>query len=207
MKRTALGILGPLVVIPTAAWAVPMSASAPAAPSSAAVSVGPGGSATYDPPEVKVRVGGTVTWTWSSSGHSVTDSSGLDLFDSGVLGSGSTFSFTVFASGKYRYVSTADSGMSGTVSVPIRINPSTGTDQTMFKLTWADAAPPQGVAYDVESRVKGAPRWGRLNFSAKRAASLQLPRGKWQFRERMELVAPDGAHTDWSPIGTLTVTP
>src|SRR6476620_11365744 len=36
------------------------------------VTVGPGGSFTFDPDPVNISVGDTVRWTWGSSGHSVT---------------------------------------------------------------------------------------------------------------------------------------
>jgi plastocyanin len=36
------------------------------------VVVGPSGSLTYNPPSVTVKVGGSVRWTWGSSGHTVT---------------------------------------------------------------------------------------------------------------------------------------
>ena len=76
------------------------ASSAFAAPPSASVTVGPGGQSVFDPASATVRMGGTVTWTWGSSNHSISDSSGLGLWDSGVLGAGSTFSFTFVGAGK-----------------------------------------------------------------------------------------------------------
>jgi hypothetical protein len=46
------------------------------------------GSAVFDPSVVNVRMGGKVVWTWDSSGHSVTDTTGMGLYDSGVLNTG-----------------------------------------------------------------------------------------------------------------------
>jgi plastocyanin len=41
------------------------------------VTVGPGGSLTFDPASVTVKVGGRVRWTWGSSGHTVTSGTAL----------------------------------------------------------------------------------------------------------------------------------
>ena len=41
-------------------------------PDSATVTVGPGGTRTFSPASVTVKVGGQVRWVWASSGHTVT---------------------------------------------------------------------------------------------------------------------------------------
>jgi plastocyanin len=68
-----------------------------AIPGAAEVIVGPDGSDTYDPSTVWLRMGGATTWTWASDGHTVTDSSPLGLFDSGVRNSEAIFTYTSVA--------------------------------------------------------------------------------------------------------------
>jgi plastocyanin len=198
-SRRAVLTLVAVSLAPTLAWSAPAAvASVSLAPATAQLAVGPGGSATFVPSAVKIRIGGTVTWTWASSGHSVTDSSGLGLFDSGVLSAGSTFSHTFTASGKYRYASTSDEGMTGTVNIPIRINPDTGSSQTIFKITWATVPPPHGLSYHVKCRY-GALPWGTCNFGPLMSVRSQLRAGKWEFRARLE-DSGTGRFVDWSPF-------
>jgi hypothetical protein len=51
--------------------------------------------------EITINVGDTVQWTWITGGHSVTSDDGL--FNTGVLGAGSTFSFTFDQAGDFAY--------------------------------------------------------------------------------------------------------
>lgn len=49
-----------------------VTVSATSSTDTAEVVVGPGGSRTFSPTSVTVKVGGHVRWTWGSSGHTVT---------------------------------------------------------------------------------------------------------------------------------------
>jgi hypothetical protein len=141
----------------------------------------------FDPSVVNVRMGGTVTWTWASDGHSVTDTTGLGLYDSGVLDSGATFPYTFEAASKYDYASTPDPGMTGTVKVPMRAHPTTGNTQTVFKITWAVAPPPPGMDYVVKERHEDGP-WAMARVGTSESFRKQLPlAGTWEFRARIEL--------------------
>ena len=184
------------------AWAFPTAAMA--APPTASVMVGQPGSPIFVPSAANVRMGGTVTWTWATSSHSVTDSSGLGLYDSGVRSSGSTFSYTFIAAGKYHYVSPADPGVTGIVRVPIRVYPTTGASQTTFKITWASGPPPNGMDYFLENRRKPQD-WSLLSRSSVTSLSRGFPNGTWEFRARLES-GVTGAHGAWSPIYKLVVT-
>jgi hypothetical protein len=160
----------------------------------------------FNPPAVKIRLGGVVTWTWASSGHSVTDSSGLDLFDSGVLASGSIFSYTIFASGKCRYASTPDPGMTGTVNCRSGSTHPWGTATRAFGSGGATTAPPSThIAYLVEGKLKKAPRWGGFNNGPELSLTRTFSHGTWEFRARMQDF-DTGQHTAWSPISKLVVT-
>jgi plastocyanin len=71
----------------------------------------------FDPAEVTVAVGDTVTWTNNDSvGHDVT----ADDFESGEaggLGNGDTFAHTFEEAGTFDYVCTVHPGMEGAVTV------------------------------------------------------------------------------------------
>jgi plastocyanin len=85
-------------------------------PTTAAVTVGPGGTLTYAPQTVDIAAGGTVTWTWAGGVlHSVTSDTGL--FDSGIKSTG-TFTVTFPTAGTFPYHCAVHGlVMSGTVVV------------------------------------------------------------------------------------------
>jgi plastocyanin len=87
------------------------------------VTVAPGGAFSFDMKDITIQVGDTVKWTWDGDGHSVT--SGIPnipdgLFDSTVLDTGATFSFTFTTPGVVDYYCKphgACCGMVGSVTV------------------------------------------------------------------------------------------
>ena len=71
---------------------------------------------TYQPANMQVRVGTTVTWTNQDSvPHSVTFKNGMK--DSGLLTQGQSFSYTFNTPGTYQYYCTVHPYMVATVSV------------------------------------------------------------------------------------------
>jgi plastocyanin len=70
----------------------------------------------FEPADVSVAVGGTVTWTHEGSlPHTVTASDGA--FDSGNLAGGETFSFTAEEAGTIDYACSIHPDMTGTITV------------------------------------------------------------------------------------------
>jgi len=95
--------------------------SAEAGPAKDAVEVSMEGIA-FDPPEVTVKKGGTVTWTNDEDvGHDVTkeDGPGPDFSsgDPGAMSEGDTFEQTFDMAGETAYVCTVHPNMTGTVTV------------------------------------------------------------------------------------------
>ncbi|HEY3663229.1 MAG TPA: plastocyanin/azurin family copper-binding protein [Chthoniobacterales bacterium] len=87
------------------------------------VTVDPTGNFTYEPYNVSIQPGDTVTWNWGTTGHSVTAGTPghpSGLFDSGVLKTGATFTYTFPGAGTYNYYCTPHGvccGMVGIVTV------------------------------------------------------------------------------------------
>src|SRR4029079_3611712 len=87
------------------------------------VDVGASGSLMYSPSFIEIQPGDTVKWTWKGTNHSVTSVTpghATGLFDSGIKGNGSTFSFTFPNSGTFLYFCIPHGsccGMIGTVMV------------------------------------------------------------------------------------------
>jgi plastocyanin len=103
----------------------PTSPSAPSptpspGPQSAAVTIPAGaeflGSRAFVPGDLSVAVGTTVTWTNTDS-TSHTSTSDVPGWNSGIVGSGRTFSFTFQAPGTFRYHCDVHPSMVGTVVV------------------------------------------------------------------------------------------
>lgn len=94
---------------------------------STVVTVGPGGSLSFDPDEVTVATGTTVRWEWASGGHNVrpssqpsdADWSGTEGGDGDTYGSGHTHEFAFEVAGTYDYYCAPhrSSGMTGSVVV------------------------------------------------------------------------------------------
>jgi plastocyanin len=71
----------------------------------------------FNPGEITVKVGDTVTWTNNDSvGHDVTGDD-FSSGDAGGLSSGETFEHTFDEAGTFDYVCTVHPGMEGTVTV------------------------------------------------------------------------------------------
>ena len=71
----------------------------------------------FNPAEITVKAGDTVTWTNEDSiGHDVTGDD-FKSGDAGGLGNGDTFEHTFDQAGTFDYVCTVHPGMEGTVTV------------------------------------------------------------------------------------------
>jgi plastocyanin len=95
------------------------------------VQVGPGGNLTFNPASLTVKVGDTVTWTWSSGGHNVVSGAGgtpdnkfcspsdTSCASAPLSSSGTTYTHTFTATGTYPYYCSPHfaSGMTGTIIV------------------------------------------------------------------------------------------
>jgi len=92
------------------------------------VTVGPSGQFIFSPSELTVSVGDTVIWVWDSNNHTTTSdsTSGDEVWDSGIMNSGATFTHVFMTSGSYPYHCTPHQslGMVGTITVDAVI----GTD-------------------------------------------------------------------------------
>jgi len=87
------------------------------------IHVGPQGSLSFSPQNVTINVGDTVEWIWDCDTHSAnsgTPGNPDGLFDSGVLNTGATFSYTFLTAGTFPFFCTPHGlccGMVGSVTV------------------------------------------------------------------------------------------
>jgi len=134
------------------------------------VEVGPGGSLSFRDEESHtststINVGDTIMWTWSSGGHSTT-SGGCNggcspdgMWDSGIKGSGSQFSFTFNTAGTFPYHCTPHGPiMQGTVIVQQQGAPPTAN------FTFAPPTPVMGTNATFTDTSTGTPTSWSWNF-------------------------------------------
>jgi hypothetical protein len=152
--------------------------------------------------------GGVVRWNFTGpSPHTVTDASGMQLFDSQTVSAGGTFVFAFPAAGTFKYRSTLDPSMTGTVKVPMSAVPGSGDTTTPFTISWASAPPPPGYVYDVQVVPSGSTVWsnwqvGVTGTSATFTATNGT--GKYSFRSRIRK-ATNSTVSGWSASLPITV--
>jgi plastocyanin len=162
----------------------------------------------FTPGSVKPGLGTTILWTFNGpSNHTVTDSTGMGLFDSGPLGPGNTFNFPFTAAGVYSYNCTIHpTQMKGQAKVPMATSPQTGTVATWFTITWATVTAPAGFTYEVQIKRPGAINWSLWTSGAPTFAMFQPDggTGTYSFRARMKNTGNNKA-TGWSVTKSIVV--
>jgi plastocyanin len=158
-------------------------------------------------PEVGVVArGGTVTWAFvGNTHHTATDTTGMDLYDSGSKLTG-TFSHTFPAAGVYSFYCILHPQMSGRIHVPMRATPRSGGRSTIFTLTWASAAAPDGYAYDVQLKRPGSgwSLWQAGITVSDGGFDPDAGRGTYRFQARLHQVGSD-ATSMWSDTVPIVV--
>jgi plastocyanin len=189
--------------------------------------VGAYGNAIYDtkdlsfrPRSVTVRVGDTVRWTNQDRlvPHTVTENHGL--FDlAGSYGSTpvnppgfapGTSVQRVFEAGTFHYYCRVHPvQMHGVVSVPVTLTVITRTHGRgrhkhhvyYVHVTWASAAEPHGLVFDVERARGGAGFAPWLTGATGTGATFSAGRHRaiWHVRARLRRASDASAASDWSP--------
>jgi len=150
------------------------------------------GGAGFEPEEVGTnRFGATVGWTialGAPGAHSVTEVSGMGLFNSGLRDPPASFAYKFIAAGSYPVI---DLGTGDTMSVeiPMEAFPRRGSVSTRFRVSWAAYNPGQPFrVFDVQIRRPGSNSFEDWKVGEQNAASQFVPDvgpGRYQFRARM----------------------
>jgi uncharacterized repeat protein (TIGR01451 family) len=164
----------------------------------------------FSPKNPAVSQGGTVQWNFfGPSGHTVTDKTGMTLFDSGVLLPVTYFRYTYVGAGNYGFTSTSDTlnPMNGKTVVPLKVAPGSGTTATPFTLTWASSSAPAGFVFDVQVKRPGATGYANLFTAQTTPSGTFTPDagpGTYSFRARMRKPAV-GKKSAWSNAVSISV--
>jgi Tol biopolymer transport system component len=163
----------------------------------------------FSPPTVKPKQGSSVMWDFfGPSLHTATDESGMELFDSGLKAAGTYYVFTFTVAGNYAFNCILHPEMSGTVKVPLLVAPSSGTEATVFTITWATKLP--GTAYRADVQIQrpgGVFEDWRTNQSGKSATfTSDAGPGVYSFRARLRNTT-NGFASNYSAPVSITVNP
>jgi len=160
----------------------------------------------FSPTPVKVPQGGSLSWhNGGGTTHTSTQNGPLSLWNTGNVASGATSGLvTIQAAGVYAYHCTIHAFMTGTVKVPIKVSPSSGSTSTRFTIALA-AASQSGFSFDVQKKF-GAHAWKLWKTGVTRLKVSFTPSrtGRFRFRSRLHRSGTT-ATSGWSPAKTITI--
>src|SRR6185503_1432745 len=165
----------------------------------------------FSPRRRGVRIGETAKWMFvGPRAHSVVDTSGLGLFDSGPKPMVSYFDHVFTAASTYHYQDTVPpSPLQATIrasqiSVPVDA-PGSATPNVPFLVTWASVSQGPNTVFDVQVRLPGAPDFVLWQTTAALSDSYTAPSpGNYEFRARVRNTV-SGAATAYSPAVRVNV--
>jgi hypothetical protein len=163
----------------------------------------------FSPQVVPVERGLGVAWLFDPANvgeHSVTDASGLGLFDSGTRGPGEGFTFSYFSAGTYGVTDTI-ALHTGSVQVALHARPRQGPETGTFRIVWADRRLPGVYVADIQVKRPGSEEFvdwliGQTVFAANFVPDAGS--GTYEFRARVRDPI-SGAASEYSPVASLEV--
>jgi len=97
--------------------------------------------------------------------------------------------------------------MTGSVNVPVSLDPTAGGTGTSFTVRWASAGPPTGALFDVMVLRPGAKRWASWKSDVTTRTASFVPdagAGTYRFKARVRLSSKKVS--GYSPAASLSVT-
>jgi plastocyanin len=158
---------------------------------------------------ITVAQGSAVNWqfpTTDAVSHSVTDGTGMGLFDSGLRAPGGSFTFAFQAAGAYTVVDTASTNKM-TVKIPVQASPGSGGVTTTFTIVWSATAPDAGYVFDIQIMKPGATQWAKWKTGQTTTSATFVPdagAGTYSFRARLRNLSNNKA-TGYSTPASITV--
>lgn len=153
-----------------------------------------------DPP--RLQFGSTQQWTFFGPGlQSVTDATGMGLYDSGPQPFVSFFSHTFTAAGDYTFRSTTSS-LGGVIKVLATVSAQTVAAGSPVTVTWASGPAPAGFVYQVQVRLPGDGNFipWQTNATAPSAAYTTGAPGTYVFEAKLvDTATSPQTSSNWSP--------
>lgn len=212
MNKRAYGrklwVTGGVVAAAAGTALVGVSAAQAAAPAKATVAVS---NTALTPAAASVSMGGTVTWSMKTGAHTITQKAPLKLFTSGSKAQGGSYTFKFIAAGTYAYTSSGPKVLSGTVAVPLKVTPATGTRSTFFNVRWSSTDLPAGFGETIDVKEPGSSKWTNFTYLTPVHDATLIPSqwgnktGVYSFRAKMVRGSNLKNSSGYSPIATITV--
>jgi hypothetical protein len=161
------------------------------------------------PDDASGGLGATAIWHFDAANttqHSITDASGLGLFDSGLRPAGGSFTWALAWAGSFRITDTP-TGNTSVIRAPLIAQPRSGGPTTSFAITWGTVAPPTGDVLEVQIERPGDVEFGAWQKGSGTTADFvpDAGVGDYFFRARVANAAGTVA-TDWSRTVAIHVT-
>jgi Tol biopolymer transport system component len=164
----------------------------------------------FDPATTKPKLGVGLLWDVTGTNtHTVTDNSGMGLFDSGDLTAGDFYVFRFVGAGSYPYICNFHpTQMIGTLNVPMSAAPKTGNLTTTFTITWAAGPPPTGYRFDIQIQRPGGSFVDWITNTNTKSASFVADggTGSYRFQARIRNTT-NGFASNYSQAVAITVNP
>ena len=160
----------------------------------------------FSPRRRLMKIDDTAKWMFvGPTAHSVVDTSGLGLFDSGSKPMVSYFNHVFTAASTYHYEDTVPpSTLVAQINVPVNA-PTSARVNVPFPLTWASVSQGSNMVFDVQVQLPGTPDFVPWQTTAALSDNYTAPSpGKYRFRARMRNTV-SGAATDYSPPALVNV--
>ncbi len=160
----------------------------------------------FSPQTSQVPQGSAAAWTISSSdtqAHSVTDASGMGLFDSGLRAPGASYTFVFSAAGTYKILDSSTQA-SSLVRVPVQGFGTTPSGPP-WQLVWSSSPGGFGFVFDVQIKrpnATGFSTWQNGVTAASAQFSPDAGAGTYSFRARLRNTG-NGKASGWSPPFSL----
>lgn len=152
--------------------------------------------------------GDYVRWTnvSASEPHDILRRSRALPIDSPLIDPGDSYSRRFYAAGAYSYLCQVHSpGMNGSVWVPVKASPTSGTTATTFTIRWASQTAPTGFRYIVQKRNPGSSTYTTWRSNTSPSGTFTTStRGTYSFRAKL-LHISSGESSGYSRVRTITV--
>jgi virginiamycin B lyase len=160
----------------------------------------------FSPRRRNVNIGDPVKWMFvGPRPHSVVDTSGLALFDSGAKPIVSYFTHTFTAASTYHYQDgVPPATLEAQIGVPVLLPPSASVG-TPFPITWAMVPPGPNIVFDLEVKIPGAAGYTLWQTTTNLFDNYTADTGgQYGFRARMRNTVTGGM-TAYSPQALISV--
>jgi plastocyanin len=161
----------------------------------------------FTPTSIMATLGDSVVWqNTGARTHTATQNAPLAYFNTGNIARGTTSAPKVMtAAGIYPYHCAIHPSMVGTVKVPVKVAPTSGTTATVVTITLATQAAPTGSVYDVQRKVgEGAWLAWKTGVTTATTTFQATSAGVYSFRSLLRKVST-GAKSKPSPAKKVTI--